>query len=355
MAVDAHANFGFGIVTVAPSPRDTGTSLSVSSTDGATFPAVSFNAVAWPPGLPFPLSSNAEIVRVTANASGAFTITRAQESTTAKPIDVGWQIANAATNKVFTDIEAALNPTGTINAYGGRTAPTNWLGCDGTAVSRATYAALFAVIAPTVGTFTVTIATPAVVSLTAHGFVTGDQVYLTTTGALPTGLTANTIYFVIKIDANSFNLATTLANAIAATKIATSGTQSGTHTTVACPFGLGDGSTTFNVPDLRGRTVAGADAMMGASAASRLTLAQTGGAYGTVGAAGGEQGHTLTSGEAPNMNMDVQRTGGGSATALSANASGNTGWSTELVRFSGGGGAHNTVQPTVVANYIIKT
>jgi hypothetical protein len=80
------------------------------------------------------------------------------------------------------------------------------------------------------GTVTMTIATPGVVSMTAHGFFTGQKVQLTTTGALPTGLSANTTYYVVYVDANSFSLATSLANAAAGTKIATSGSQSGTHT-----------------------------------------------------------------------------------------------------------------------------
>lgn len=82
----------------------------------------------------------------------------------------------------------------------------------------------------TLGTFTVTIATPGVVTLASHGLVTGDAVIPSTTGALPTGLTAGTTYFVYKVDANTFNLCTTLANALAGTKITTSGSQSGTHT-----------------------------------------------------------------------------------------------------------------------------
>mgnify|MGYP003575450879 CR=1 FL=1 len=40
---------------------------------------------------------------------------------------------------------------GTITAYGANTAPTGWLLCDGTAVSRTTYAALFAVIGTSYG------------------------------------------------------------------------------------------------------------------------------------------------------------------------------------------------------------
>lgn len=42
-------------------------------------------------------------------------------------------------------------PVGTITAYAGSSAPTNWLLCDGAAVSRTTYAALFAVISTTYG------------------------------------------------------------------------------------------------------------------------------------------------------------------------------------------------------------
>lgn len=44
-----------------------------------------------------------------------------------------------------------LVPTGVIFPYAGSAAPTGWLLCDGTAVSRTTYAALFAVIGTTFG------------------------------------------------------------------------------------------------------------------------------------------------------------------------------------------------------------
>ena len=80
-------------------------------------------------------------------------------------------------------------------------------------------------------TITVTIATPAVVSWTAHGLHEGSPVIFTTTGALPTGITAGTTYYVTNTPgANSFNISTTIDNAKLGTKIATSGSQSGTHT-----------------------------------------------------------------------------------------------------------------------------
>lgn len=82
-------------------------------------------------------------------------------------------------------------------------------------------------------TVTVTIATPGVMTWTAHGLVSGHKLQLTTTGALPTGLAVSTTYWVTVIDANTFNLSSSLANAQAATFIATSGSQSGVHTAVA--------------------------------------------------------------------------------------------------------------------------
>lgn len=79
-------------------------------------------------------------------------------------------------------------------------------------------------------TVTMTIASPCVVSWTAHGCADGDPIYLTTTGALPTGLTASTVYYIKYIDANSFNLAATPGGA----SINTTGSQSGTQTGNAC-------------------------------------------------------------------------------------------------------------------------
>jgi hypothetical protein len=82
-------------------------------------------------------------------------------------------------------------------------------------------------------TFTVTIASPGVVTYNSHGLSNGDSVLFTTSGALPTGLSANTVYWVINQAANTFQLAATVGG----TAINTSGSQSGTHT--AYVVGLG--------------------------------------------------------------------------------------------------------------------
>lgn len=76
-------------------------------------------------------------------------------------------------------------------------------------------------------TFTVTIASPGVISLTGHGLSIGDSFYVTTTGALPTNLDADTLYYVITAGygANAFQFAGDDGVAIN-----TAGSQSGVHT-----------------------------------------------------------------------------------------------------------------------------
>jgi len=78
------------------------------------------------------------------------------------------------------------------------------------------------------GTVTMTIATPAVFTFVAHGFVAGQAVKFTTTGALPTGLVSGTTYYVIStgLVADAFQVSSTLGGPA----VNTSGSQSGTHT-----------------------------------------------------------------------------------------------------------------------------
>jgi hypothetical protein len=77
-----------------------------------------------------------------------------------------------------------------------------------------------------VATFTVTIASPGVITKVAHGFAANDPFVPTTTGALPTGMTAGTKYFVKTVlSADTFTFSATAGG----TAIDTSGSQSGTH------------------------------------------------------------------------------------------------------------------------------
>lgn len=110
---DAHKNFAVSLVATAPSPASSGTSLVVTASDGTKFPSVPFNATIWPATVN-PTAANAEIVRVTNISTDTLTITRAQESSSARTVVVGDQIAATITAKTLTDVEAVHVSTDTI-------------------------------------------------------------------------------------------------------------------------------------------------------------------------------------------------------------------------------------------------
>jgi microcystin-dependent protein len=213
-------------------------------------------------------------------------------------------IADAAVTAAKLAAGLAL-PAGAMSPYAGTAAPVGWLLCDGSAVSRTTYAALFAV--------------------------------------------------------------TGIAN------------------------GAGDGSTTFNLPDARGRIIAGKD-NMGGTPAGRLTTAGSGVDGATLGANGGAETQTLTVAQTPAHAHPVTVTdakhhhvngmpdsAGGSyygnvgphdATATPSDRDALTGGLVNGNSYqtsddasgigvslsnTGGGLAHPNVQPTLVMNWIIKT
>lgn len=149
-------------------------------------------------------------------------------------------------------------PSGAVMPYAGSSVPTGWLECDGTAVSRTTYADLFTAISTT--------------------------------------------------------------------------------------WGTGDGSTTFNLPDLRGRTP------IGAGTGSGLTAR-------TLGGTGGAEEHTLNAAQMPNHTHDTitksSATGFGSAGAVTrANAVSD---GTVATSSTGSGSPHNNMQPWAALKMIIKT
>lgn len=70
-----------------------------------------------------------------------------------------------------------------------------------------------------------------ILTAAAHGLETGDRVRVTTSAAdLPAGLTIDTDYYVIKLSADTFSVATTDALATAGTAVTLSDAGTGTHT-----------------------------------------------------------------------------------------------------------------------------
>lgn len=185
-------------------------------------------------------------------------------------------VGDAHVTGTLTISGSGLAMVGEIRMWPTITAPTDWHLCDGTSLLRATYPDLSSLLNPSIGVATMTIATPCVVSFTSHGLSIGDKVFFTTTGALPTGVSANTTYWVISagFGANSFRIAATQGG----TAINTSGSQSGVHTLWRTYFGIAD-STHFNVPNFKGRVLPGRDS------------SQT--EFAAIGMTGGEKTHTM--------------------------------------------------------------
>lgn len=141
-------------------------------------------------------------------------------------------------------------------------------------------------------------------------------------------------------------------------------------TAISTTYGIGDGSTTFNLPDIRGRVVAGQDDMGGTSA-NRLTDLSGGLDGNTLGDTGGAETHTLTTAQTE-AHYHLLTASGGVAEASTADnylsesrtGSGDAAYTAQgrdtapdRARSSsvGGGEAHNNVQPTIILNKIIFT
>lgn len=141
-------------------------------------------------------------------------------------------------------------------------------------------------------------------------------------------------------------------------------TYEGLFAVIGTYYGAGDGSTTFNIPDLRSRTVVGTGDG-GANLTNR-----------TLGSKFGAETHTLTQSEMPvhthGQNPHSHAPSGGGAFAknvypattswtfqagsgnLEANGGTTTASATATNKNAGGGAAHNNVQPSIALSYIIR-
>jgi microcystin-dependent protein len=142
-------------------------------------------------------------------------------------------------------------------------------------------------------------------------------------------------------------------------------------------YGAGDGSTTFNIPDLRGRVIASPDTMGGGDA-GRLSGSVIPN-RGLIGSAGGEAKHALAASEIPTITSSVSvnvsgsisgstsgvyvsgtgsGVGGGGSFGIIGNASVSGSFSGSgsgsATSNNTGGAAHNVMQPTILANRILR-
>lgn len=126
-------------------------------------------------------------------------------------------------------------------------------------------------------------------------------------------------------------------------------------------YGAGDGTTTFNLPDLRGRVPVGRDDM-GGTAASRITNAVSGITGTTLGATGGDQRsqqHTHGVND-PGHNHTIQALSNDSPATGVADGSGTPTNTTTATATTGitladfGAGNSQNVQPSIISNFIIR-
>jgi microcystin-dependent protein len=134
----------------------------------------------------------------------------------------------------FYHVAYPITPVGTIIDFGGFGIPTHYLFCDGTAYSRTIYSQLFSALTTTM------------------------TVSLTSTMTTFTVTSSISLYIGMAIEGNGIPASTTISN-ISGTTITMSAAATATVTSVVTFFAWGDGngSTTFNVPDLRGYVTAG--------------------------------------------------------------------------------------------------
>ena len=226
---------------------------------------------------------------------------------------------------------------GEIYAIGRQSAGIGELLCFGQAISRTTYAGLAAAIK---------IAT------------TGNT---TNTSNIVTNIPSTTGMDVgMAFENGSFAAGTTITSVDSATQIHVSNNATANTTGSAItvwPHGGGDGATTFNAPDIRGRVLAGAD-VMGGTNANRLHGTNTGNVTGSnPGMAGGENNHTLVQAELPNVTLSLGVHATDGASGGSSNIPGgqaaapNTSAQTSAL---GSGNSHNVTQPTLQENYVVK-
>lgn len=221
-----------------------------------------------------------------------------------------------------------IDRPGTLKAFAGTTVPTGWHLCYGQNITRTSWNALYAAI-----TYTMSMTT-----------ASGDA---TVTVADTTGLVAG-----MRLEGTGMPASVEILSITNATtfELTANATATGTNTIRIFPFGNGNGSTTFTLPDLRGRTPIGIDTM-GGTGAARVAAALG------MGYAAGAEKHTLITAELPAHHHAIvsreSATGFGVTNRIAEPT--NTGSESSFNSDdTGSGTAHNNLQPLLAVNWLIK-
>lgn len=170
---------------------------------------------------------------------------------------------------------------GTIKPWAGMTAPNQYMFTYGQEVSRTTYSALYAAI-------------------------TSSQVVFCNSGS-PTlsGLSNTTNFWIgmsVEVSCVAAGFSTVISKTSSSVTLAANANVSTNTTAIFYPWGRGDGSSTFNLPDFRGVALVGNN-IMGGVASSNLTTTYFGATNpNSVGALGGSESFTLIDGNVPSRN-----------------------------------------------------
>jgi microcystin-dependent protein len=284
---------------------------------------------------------------VTASAgSGATTIAN-DAVTTAKILNNAVTLA-----KLAAAVQEALTPAGSLMPYAGTTAPSGWLLCFGQEVSRSTYAALFAVAGTAYGAGdgSTTFNLPDL-----RGRVIAGQDDMGGSAANRLLNTRTITVSTISRSSTTCTVTTTAGHGLdVGDSITISGSGNATFngtwtvaTVVTTGAEISRASRTFTFTHTSSGTIS-------STAGGTITTVISGGVDGAaLGAVGGAGTHTLTVGQIANHahTFDDKRKSGSGDSSVVENYTNGTGFTTN---YTGGGGPHNNVQPTIILNYIIK-
>jgi len=215
-----------------------------------------------------------------------------------------------------------IMPIGATIDYYGFAIPDHYLNCNGDAKSRTTYLQLF----------------------TALTLI--ETVALTTGVDTFTVVSSTDFWIGMAVEGEGISASTTVS-AIAGTTITMSAVaiDTGNFDVTFFAFGAGDGSTTFNLPDLRDYVAAGVGGSLFGTTANG------------IGKLGGSATHALTIAEMPahthpGSTVAIGQTGTGAAGSGISGT--NNGPTAVTVATQGGGGAHTIVQQTVLSRKLIR-